>query len=82
MAQHLVQGTGVLSLWPDKRHLANAADANDELTTPANFVANSDLDTRLAAISGTTYTAARLQVMTQNDKLYALRRSDEAGSLP
>jgi hypothetical protein len=82
MAQHTVQGTGILDLWVDKRHLGSAAKPNDELTTPANFVANADLDTRLAAISGTTYTAARLQVMTQNDKHYALRRSDEAGSLP
>lgn len=32
---------------------------------------------RLTAISGTTYTAARLNTMTENDMLYALRMSDD-----
>lgn len=32
---------------------------------------------RLTAISGTTYTAARLNTMTKNDMLYALRMSDD-----
>ena len=32
--------------------------------------------TRLAAISGTSYTAARLNTMTTNDMIYALRVHD------
>ena len=39
------------------------------------------LRTRLAAISGTSYTAARLNAMTKNDLIYAIRvaSSDAAG---
>lgn len=38
---------------------------------------NDSLDRRLAAINGTTYSQARLDTMTQNDKLYALRMEDD-----
>jgi hypothetical protein len=38
------------------------------------------LDSRLAAINGTTYTAAILRQMTQNDKIHAIRvESDPSG---
>lgn len=39
------------------------------------------MDTRLAAISGTSYSAARLRTMSYNDKVYALRVHDGATSL-
>lgn len=32
-----------------------------------------DLDTRLNALDGTTYSVAMLRTMTKNDKVYALR---------
>ncbi len=40
-----------------------------------------DLRTRLKAISGTSYSDARLDLMTENDMIYALRVHDAAGSL-
>jgi hypothetical protein len=36
---------------------------------------------RLTAISGTSYTAARLETMTENDMLYAIRLADEAAGI-
>lgn len=41
----------------------------------------SALRTRLAAISGTTYTTAILNTMTYNDMIYALRVNDAASSV-
>lgn len=54
-------------------------------TTTSSFLGWIDTHTRdvsamrarLTAISGTTYTAARLNTMTENDMLYALRMSDD-----
>lgn len=37
--------------------------------------------TRLAAINGTTFSSARLDLMTANDMLYAIRMSDEPWSV-
>lgn len=51
------------------------------LGTDANFKDISAMRTRLAAISGTTFTAARLEAMTKNDMVYALRANDEAAGL-
>ncbi len=46
-----------------------------------NFANNADsvgaLRARLTAISATTYTVARLNLMTKNDMVYAVRLSDE-----
>lgn len=42
----------------------------------------SDIDFRLNQIDSTTYTQAKLDAMTANDKVYALRNADDAGSLP
>lgn len=39
------------------------------------------LRARLAAISGTTYTAARLNAMTMNDMIYAVRLNDSPGTI-
>lgn len=36
---------------------------------------------RLAAINGTYYTAARLNEMTFNDMVYAIRLNDNAGTI-
>ena len=41
---------------------------------------NESLDERLNAYSGTTYSQANLDKMTQNDKVYALRLIDDASS--
>jgi hypothetical protein len=51
------------------------------VATPANYASDATLDARLTAISGTTYTAARLRAMTWNDKVYAVRLSDDAAGV-
>lgn len=50
------------------------------LTEQNNYDTINDLRTRLIAINSTTYTAARLDAMTRNDMIFALRtESDSAG---
>ena len=39
------------------------------------------LRARLTAISGTTYTAARLNTMSYNDMVYAVRQADHPGTI-
>lgn len=51
------------------------------LTTPANYLSVTALKARLTAISGTSYTAARLNTMTINDMIYAVRLNDDAASI-
>jgi hypothetical protein len=51
------------------------------VATPANYASISAMKTRLAAINGTSYTTARLNTMTVNDLVYALRLNDDAGSI-
>lgn len=48
------------------------------LGTPANYLTESALDTRLTAIG---YSAATLRVMTTNDKIYAVRVNDDAAGI-
>jgi hypothetical protein len=55
----------------------NSAQIADERT----YGDEASLDARLTAISATTYTVARLQQMTRNDKVYAVRVSDDAASI-
>jgi hypothetical protein len=63
----------------DKR-IGRGATGASVLTEAANYDTINDMRTRLAAINGTTYTAARLNQMTRNDMTYALRiESDSAG---
>jgi len=45
--------------------------------TPANYTSVGALRTRLAAIDGTYFSAARLNSMTFNDMIYALRLADD-----
>lgn len=68
--------TGVV----DKRRGRGLTGAH-QMTEIANTTSVSALKTRLAAISATKYTAARLASMTENDCLYALRleSADSAG---
>lgn len=43
-----------------------------------DYQSQSDLDTRLLAIG---FTQARIDLMTENDKVYAIRMSDDPGSM-
>jgi len=63
----------------DKRE--TPASQTDNLTTPANFADVSSLRARLTAINSTTYTTARLDKMTKNDMVYAVRVSDESAGI-
>lgn len=51
------------------------------IATPGNYANEAAMDTRLAAISGTTYTAAVLRRMTFNDKRHAIRLADDAAGV-
>ena len=46
----------------------------------ADFMDNQNLDARLNAINSTSYTQARLDTMTQNDKIYAIRVEQDSGT--
>lgn len=51
------------------------------VATPANYASVTALRTRLAAINGAYYTASRLDSMTVNDMVYAVRLNDDAGTI-
>jgi len=55
--------------------------ATGGLATAANYADVNALRTRLAAINGSYYTAARLNSMTKNDMVYAVRLNDDATSI-
>lgn len=64
----------------DKRRSSVQTNTNP-LGTPANYASESAMDTRLAAISGTAYSAANLSNMTLNDKVFALRTHDDSAGI-
>lgn len=51
------------------------------LATPANYVSDAALEARLTAANGAYYTTARLNQMSHNDKVYAVRRTDDAAGI-
>lgn len=51
------------------------------LATPANYVSVTAMKARLTAISSTSYTTARLNSMSINDMMYAIRLNDDAGTI-
>lgn len=64
----------------DKRHNPNSATSPISSTAHNAMKDQAALDTQLTALNGTYYTAARLQTMSLNDKIYALRVGyDNAG---
>ena len=64
----------------DKR---NVPDANNPMSAASTTaaVSQSTMDARLAALNGTYYTAAQLQSMNWNDKVYALRLISEGAGI-
>jgi hypothetical protein len=62
----------------DKRH-TQATTAT--VYTDANYADVSSLRARLATIDGTYYTSARLDKMTKNDMVYAVRLADDAAGV-
>lgn len=63
----------------DKRR--TQATTNTGVTTPANFADTAALRARLTAVNAGYYTAARLDNMTKNDMVYAVRLADEAAGI-
>jgi hypothetical protein len=69
--------TGIL----DKRQGRSAATTQVTNTFANNVKDIASMRARLTAISGTTYTTARLDTMTANDMMYAIRVNDEPTSI-
>ena len=65
----------------DKRRVRGEAGVTVLSNSANNYDNVTDLRTRLTAISGTTYTAARLDAMSKNDMVYALRVADDAAGI-
>lgn len=79
MANHMVSPVNAPS-FVDKRRSSGTNGATN-IGTPANYSSISAMRTRLNAISSTSYSAARLDAMTVNDMVYAIRLNDDSGSI-
>lgn len=77
MANHMVMDAPELG-FIDRRRTTSPAIAATSIGTIANYGSITALRTRLAAISGASFTAARLDTMTINDMIYALKINDDA----
>lgn len=82
MTQHQQRPANKVAFVAKSRAVANsAAVTTDSLGTPGNYTDMASLDTRLTAIDSNAYSAANLETMTLNDKIYALRINDDSGTL-
>lgn len=70
---------GELAGFVDKRRVKGQTGSS--LATSGNYDSVGTMRTRLAAINGTYYTTARLNSMTENDMVYALRLADDAAGI-
>ena len=61
----------------DKRFLQNSTDLPGTLGTSVNYTDVGSLRARLSTINAGYYTAARLNQMTKNDMVYAVRVADD-----
>src|SRR5688572_29066469 len=64
--------------------LSNKAKEADDgtmgLATPANYSSVDAMRARLTAIDAAYYTTARLDAMTTNDMMYAIKVNDDSGT--
>jgi hypothetical protein len=82
MADHQIQGQSILNVVDRRRAVAGSVGNQAANTaTPANYASIAAKRARLNAISATSYTAARLNSMTENDLDYALRLNDDPTSI-
>lgn len=82
MAQHQVgdlESAGIVS--KAKAVAGSVATPGNIYATPGNYVSNTALDTRLAAVNAALYPQSQLDKMTANDKIYALRLNDDPQTL-
>ncbi len=79
MAQHQLRSCIRINFVAKTRAVAaSAAVSTDSLVTPGNWTDMTALDARLTTLDGTLYSAAKLNELTLNDKIYALRVADAA----
>ena len=64
----------------DKRK-GRGATAASPLTEQANYDNIADMKTRLSAINAGYFTAARLNAMTKNDLVFALRTAQDSAGI-
>lgn len=82
MTQHQLGDLAADAVVSKARAVSGSAAVNTGmLTTPANYASIAAMDARLNAISSTIYTQAKLDQMTANDKAYAIRLNDDAGTV-
>jgi hypothetical protein len=67
-------------VFTDKRRARGGTGA-DVVGTPANYATIATLKARLTAISATSYTVDRLNKMTKNDMVMAVRLNDDAAGV-
>ncbi len=73
----------------DKRRQAKGQDAGNANGNPvasgvgdaSNYASVAGLRARLTAVNGTYYTAARLETLTKNDMVYAVRQADDVAGI-
>lgn len=65
----------------DRRRTQAQADLPGNLTTDARYMSVSDLRTRLTAIDAAYYTSTKLNEMTKNDMVFAVRSADDAAGI-
>jgi len=70
---------GELAGFVDKRR--TKGQLGSALATSGNYDSIGAMRTRLAAVNGTYYTTARLNQMTENDLMYALRQADDSAGI-
>lgn len=64
-----------------KRAVAGSLGGASNFTTPANYVSVDGLRTALSTANGTYYTTTRLDSMTVNDMVFALRNMQDATTI-
>ncbi len=80
MANHMVDSTNSVAI-VDRRRSTNGPTSATSIATPANYASISAMRSRLTTLNGSYFTAARLDAMTANDMVYALRLADDAASV-
>lgn len=80
MANHQTE-VGEDLTWANRQRTVNSPGTSGVVATPANYASITALRTRLNAISATSYSSARLDTMTVNDMIYAVRRNDDSTTI-
>lgn len=74
---NLMFGPDIPVKFVDKRK-SGGQTSTTSLATPLEYTSQSALDTRLSALG---YADATIRQMTLNDKVFAVRSADDAGSI-